>query len=194
MFDSTAAPVVSASAAGLTVIVPYELDGAGSTNMVVSYNGQSSAPLPLTVAPSAPGLYSADSSGAGQAMAKNGDSSPNSSANPVNAGDSLTLFGTGEGQTNPPGTDGLVAADPAPQPVQPLSVTIEGIPAPVQFFGGIPGQVAGMLQVVVQVPDGLDAGDQPVVLTVGDASSQPNVTVSVTGSPAAASSMRRNRK
>ena len=93
--------------------------------------------------------------------------SPNSAANPANAGDSLTLFGTGEGQTNPPGIDGLVVSDPPPQPVQPLSVTIEEMPAQVVYFGGVPGQVAGMLQIVVQVPDGLDAGDQPIVLSRG---------------------------
>ena len=179
-FDGIAAPIISASATQLIAIVPYELDGADATRMVVSFSGQSSAALGLAVAQTAPGLYAADSSGAGQALAANPDSTPNSGDNPANAGDAITLLGTGEGQTDPPGVDGLAAMDVQPQPVQPLSVTIGGQPATVTSFGAAPGQ-AGRLQIIVRIPDGLDAGSQPVVLTVGAAGSQPNLTVAVRG-------------
>jgi uncharacterized protein (TIGR03437 family) len=180
-FDGIAAPMISASATQLIAIVPYEVDGANATQMVVSFSGQSSATLSLAVAQTAPGLYAADSSGAGQALATNADSSANSASNPANAGDVITLLGTGEGQTDPPGVDGRIAMDVQPQPVQPLSVTIGGLTATVTSFGGAPDQVAGRLQIIVQIPDGLDAGSQPVVLTVGAASSQPNLTVAVSG-------------
>jgi uncharacterized protein (TIGR03437 family) len=124
LFDGVAAPLVTVSATRVTAIVPYEIDGNNSTQMQVSFNGQTSAPMTLTVAPSFPGLFSADSSGAGQALASNADSSPNSAGNPANTGDVITLFGTGEGQTDPPGVDGQIANDVLPQPVLPLSVTI----------------------------------------------------------------------
>jgi uncharacterized protein (TIGR03437 family) len=128
LFDGVAAPLVNASATRLTAIVPYEIANRNSTQMKVSFSGQTSAPMTLTVAPSFPGLFSADSTGAGQALASNADSSPNSAANPANTADVVTLNGTGEGQTDPPGVDGQIANDTLPQPVLALSVTIGGSP------------------------------------------------------------------
>jgi uncharacterized protein (TIGR03437 family) len=191
LFDGVAAPLVNASATQLTAIVPYEIANQNSTQMKVSFNGQMSAPMTLTVAPSFPGLFSADSTGVGQALASNADSSPNSSANPANTGDIIMLNGTGEGQTDPPGVDGQIANDTLPQPVLPLSVTIGGQPAQVSAYGGAQGQPAGYLQISVQIPDGLDTGDQPVVVTVGSASSQQNLTVAVSGNPPSASPKKR---
>jgi uncharacterized protein (TIGR03437 family) len=191
LFDGIAAPLVNAFATQLTAIVPYEVANESSTQMQVSFNGQTSAPMTLTVAPSFPGLYSADFSGAGQALASNADSSPNSAGNPANTGDVITLIGTGEGQTNPPGVDGQIAGNTPPQPVLQLSVTIGGQPAQVSSFGGAQGQPAGYLQIGVQVPDGLSAGDQPVVVTVGSASSQQNLTVAVSGTAPSASPKKR---
>jgi uncharacterized protein (TIGR03437 family) len=51
--------------------------------------------------------------------------------------------------------------------------------AEVQSVGAALGQVAGVFQVSVTIPDGLDSGDLAVVVTVGTASSQNNLTVSV---------------
>jgi uncharacterized protein (TIGR03437 family) len=191
LFDGIAAPLISASATQLTAIVPYELASQSTTQMKVSFNGQTSAPMTLTVAPSMPGLFSADSTGTGQALASNADSSPNSDGNPANTGDIITLFGTGEGQTMPLGVDGQIASDMPPQPVLPVSVTIGGQPAQVSSYGGAQGQPAGYFQVGVQIPDGLNAGDQPVVLMVGSASSQQNLTVAVSGNPPSASPKKR---
>jgi uncharacterized protein (TIGR03437 family) len=191
LFDGVSAPMVNASATLLTAIVPYEVANQSTTQMTVSFNGQTSAPMTLTVAPSSPGLFSADSTGAGQALASNADSSPNSDGNPANTGDIITLFGTGEGQTNPPGVDGQIASDMPPQPVLPVSVTIGGQPAQVSSYGGASGQPAGYFQIGVQIPDALSAGDQPVVLTVGSASSQQNLTVAVSGNPPSASPKKR---
>ncbi len=180
-FDGVPAPLVSVSATQVIAIVPYEIAGETTTQMRILFNGQTSASTALTVAQSQPGLFSADGTGAGQALASNADSTPNSDANPANSGDVITLNGTGEGQTNPPGVDGQIAGSAPPQPVLPVSVTIEGQDAPVMGYGVTPGQPAGYFQVMVQVPAGIDAGDQPVILTVGSASSQQNLTVAISG-------------
>jgi uncharacterized protein (TIGR03437 family) len=59
----------------------------------------------------------------------------------------------------------------------PLSVTVGGIPAIVQFEGLAPSTV-GTAQVNFYVPASLASGPQPVVVTVGGAASPPvNVTV-----------------
>lgn len=180
-FDGAPAPIVSASATQVIAIAPYEIASETTSQMTISFSGQTSAATALTVVPSAPGLFSADSSGSGQALASNSDGSANSGANPANAGDTITLNGTGEGQTNPPGVDGLIPAGASPQPVLPVSVTIGGEAAPVMNYGVTPGQPAGYFQITVQIPSDLGAGDQPVVLTVGAASSQQNVTIALSG-------------
>ena len=49
----------------------------------------------------------------------------------------------------------------------------------VQSAGGVPGVVAGMMQIVVQVPSGTAAGNVPVLAQVGTASTQSGVTIAV---------------
>ena len=74
------------------------------------------------VAPSSPGLFTADSTGHGQAAGLNQDGTANSATNPAHVGDVIVLYATGEGQTSPAGIDGQPAS--APAPVLPLKVTI----------------------------------------------------------------------
>jgi len=63
---------------------------------------------------------------------------------------------------------------------QPVTATIGGINAYVQYAGGVPGLVAGVLQVNVLVPQGVASGGSiPVVLTVGGQSAQGGVTVAI---------------
>lgn len=84
------------------------------------------------------------------------------------------MYATGEGQTMPPGSDGKLAplAPPFPQPQLTVNVTIGGQPASVVYAGAAPGEVAGLMQVVVQIPSGVQAGGYvPVVLQVGGVSS-----------------------
>lgn len=106
--DGVAAPIVYVSANQSSVIVPYSVSGT-ITHMVVTYNGQSSAPVTLRVASSAPGLFTADASGKGPGAFSNADGRPNSAANPAAKGSIITLYATGEGQTLPPSVDGKLA-------------------------------------------------------------------------------------
>ena len=63
-----------------------------------------------------------------------------------------------------------------------MSVTVGGIPATVQYAGGAPGQVAGLMQVNVLIPSGVEPGGYvPVVLQVGDRASSPAVWIAVSG-------------
>ena len=47
------------------------------------------------------------------------------------------------------------------------------------YVGGIPGEPPGVLQVNVTVDPGTPVGNQPIVVKVGQASSQPNLTVAI---------------
>jgi uncharacterized protein (TIGR03437 family) len=105
-------------------------------------------------------------------------SNPNSSDNPAAPGSVVSLFVTGEGQTSPAGIDGKLAVEPYPIPILPVTVTIDGIDAPVQQASEAAGQV-GVLQIDVLIPDGVASGARPVMVQVGDAQSQPGVTVAI---------------
>lgn len=172
LFDGTAAPVLYTSASQVAAIVPYGITGA-TTQASVSYQGETSPPVTLPVAAVAPSLFTTNQTGAGQAAAVNAaDGSINDAAHPVKAGGYISLFATGEGQTSPAGADGKLASTPLlPLPNQNVSVTVGGLPAVVQYAGAAPGEVAGVMQVNVQVPAGVQPGGYvPVVLQVGTAS------------------------
>ncbi len=180
LFDGSFASVLSAQSTQVTALVPYGVAGKSSTQIQVEFQGVRSSAVSAAVADTAPGIFTADSSGTGQGVIGNQDASPNSPAQPAARNSLVTIMATGEGQTDPPGVDGKLAGDPAPKPVLPVSLSIGGVDAEVVSYGGVPGAYAGLFQVTARVPAGIDPGDRvSVVLTVGGASSQPGVTMAV---------------
>ena len=170
-FNGFAAPVFYTSATQVDAIVPYSISGS-SANVTVAYQGQTSLAFPVSVAPSSPGLFTSNAAGAGQAVAINvADGSLNTAANPARVGDYVSLYATGEGQTTPPGVDGKLAVAPLPSPNLPVTVTVGGMSASVQYKGAVPGTVAGLMQVNIQIPAGVAPGGYvPVTLQVGGVS------------------------
>lgn len=178
-FNGVAAPLLYVWGTQVSAIVPYEISGV-SAQVVVGWHGQTTAALSVPVASSVPGLFTWDSSGKGAAAAVNQDQSFNTTVSPAHIGDVIALFGTGEGQTSPGGLDGKLGTAPLPQPSLPVTVTIGGQLAQVQYAGGVSGQVAGLMQINARIPSGILPGDAvPVLLQVGNASSQSGVVISV---------------
>jgi uncharacterized protein (TIGR03437 family) len=177
LFNGVAGPVLYATPGQVGAVAPYEVAG-GSQQVVVQSAGAASAPVAVAVAPTAPGVFTADGSGRGQAAAVNQDGTQNSTAAPAAAGSVLSLYATGEGQTLPAGVDGKLGASPLPQPVAAVTATIGGVAAQVRYAGGAPGLIAGVMQVNVVVPAGVSR-TAAVVLTVGGVASQGGVTVAV---------------
>jgi uncharacterized protein (TIGR03437 family) len=163
------APLYLVSPTQLNVQIPYETPTDSVATLMVQYNGQT-ASYPFNVGLTAPAIFT-DSLGAPL---------PNGSAR---VGDTITLFVTGVGAVSPVVATG---AGPAagtnianlPKPVnQPVTVTVGGIGASIQF-AGIPVGLVGVMQINYVVPSGLPVGVQPVVVTVGHASSlEANLTV-----------------
>ena len=180
LFDGVAAPLIYVSAAQTSAIVPYAVAGKASTQVQIEFRGSRSGAVTLPVAAAAPGVFTLESSGRGQGAILNQDASVNGAANPAAKGSVVVLFCTGEGQTDPPGTDGKLAADVFPKPRLPVSVTIGGLPAEVLYAGAAPGLVAGVLQVNAKVPNGVASGNAvPVLLTVGNTTSPAGVALAV---------------
>jgi uncharacterized protein (TIGR03437 family) len=175
------APLVYTSANQVAAVVPYGVNGS-SPEMYVQSQNRTSRTFYLSVASQIPGIFTLNGSGAGQAAAiNNKDGSINGAAHPAKVGDYVQLYITGAGQTSPAGTDGLISAGPGPVPVGAVTVTIGGKSATVNFAGGAPGAVAGVIQVNAQIPAGVTAGGAvPVVVQVGTSNSQPGVTLAVT--------------
>ena len=179
-FDDVAAPMIYAANGQLSAVVPYAVGGKQSTSVSVEYAGIKSPAVSIPVVAAVPGIFTLDSSGKGPGAILNVDNKVNSRTAPASRGSVITIFATGEGQTDPPGQDGKPAAAPLPRPTLPVSVEIGGITAQVQYAGGAPGLVAGVIQINAQVPATVTPGNTvPVVVKVGQASSQAGVTVAV---------------
>ncbi|HEX5431213.1 MAG TPA: SBBP repeat-containing protein [Bryobacteraceae bacterium] len=184
LFDNIPAPLVYVSANQLAGTVPYELEGKSTVKVVVEVEGQRSAPTTVQVQPAAPGLFSLDYSGKGQAVAYEyaGQSAPvlNSASNPAPVGSLLVIYATGEGQSDPPGQDGLIANAVVPKAAGQVSVTIGGVPQPdIRYAGAIPGEAPGILQVNLVVAPGTPSGIQPIVVSADGVSSQTGMTVAI---------------
>jgi uncharacterized protein (TIGR03437 family) len=183
-FDGQAAPLIYTSTNQTNLIVPYEVAGKPSTVMQVTYAAASgtlqTAAWVLPVTPSAPGVFTMDATGTGQAAVVNQDGTLNSAANPAARGSVISIYATGEGQTLPAGVTGIVTQLDTRTPVLPVVVKIGGITAALQYQGSAPYAVAGLLQVNAVVPQGaVPASAVPVTVSVGGAASQAGVTIAV---------------
>ena len=180
-FNRIAAPLLYVSATAVAAIVPYSMNGQVSADIRVNFNGRNTPINTVPLFPTAPGIFTADSTGGGQAAALNQNGTLNNVNNPAQIGSIVTLYATGEGQTSPGGVDGKTASTaPYPAPIQPVSVTIGGFSAVVNYAGAAPTLVAGVMQINVQVPSGIAPGNSiPVVLAIGGVRSR-QVTIAVT--------------
>lgn len=198
--DNQNAPLVYVSQNQLTIQVPYESTTGANKNVVVTNGANPPATATVTINATAPGIFTANGSGTGQAAALNYNATTglytlNSSTNPINIGDIVVLYLTGEGNYNPQLLTGAVntntgfiiptSMSPLPQ-LNPLpTVTIGGVDASagVLYAGPIPGAILGLLQINVTVPTGAATGAAvPVSVTIGGVSTQgdqPNVTLAI---------------
>lgn len=177
LFDGVPAPMIFSYAGQISAIAPYEIAGKATTSVVLTYGGQTSNAVSVPVVSAAPALFTAAASGTGQAAIFNHDGLPNAQY-PEPAGQAVALYGTGEGQTDPPGVTGALALAVYPKPVNEVKVTIGDKDAKVLYQGAVPTAVAGLFQVNVEIPPDVTPGPAvPVVVTVDGVSSRSDVTM-----------------
>ncbi len=183
----TNGPVIYTSATQVSAIVPYSTVIGTTPDVTVTFQGQTFTASAVPVAGASPGIFTANAAGTGQAAAVNQDGSLNTPNSPAQLGSIISLYVTGEGQTNPAGIDGKPAplTEPFPRPVLPVTATMAGQPVTVTYAGAAPGLVAGLMQVNLQVPANLIQVPAttpvavPVVISVNFVPTQANVTISV---------------
>jgi len=196
--DGKAAPLIYASQNQLSLQIPYEV-AVGSGKVVTVTNGANPpATATITVAATAPGLFTADGSGDGGAAALNYNSttklySLNTATNLARIGDLVILYLTGEGIYDQApllggasDTGYVLLAPPAilpqlnPGPTVKIGGQVCDVTAAGFYAGPIPGSIMGLLQINVVVPAGSITGAAvPVTVTINGNQSQAGVTLGI---------------
>jgi uncharacterized protein (TIGR03437 family) len=181
-FNGVDAPLLYVSPGQINGIVPYSLAGQTSAQVVVQRINMVSAAFTLPLQDTAPAIFTAAQTGAGQGaiLQQGGDGqfTFNSSNNPAPRGAMLEIFANGAGVWTPAAQTDIFVVGQFFK-TQPVSVTIGGQSASVLYAGTARGPVSwSVLQVNAAVPQGTGSGPQPVVLKIGaNDNSQQRVTV-----------------
>jgi uncharacterized protein (TIGR03437 family) len=148
--------------------VPWEVAGKPTAMIAVTNNTVTGPVVSVPVLDAQPAIfdYSVGSEIFGAILHANFQLAD--TGHPAKAGEVVLIYCTGLGAVASPPADGS-AGDGQVTTVKP-SVTMGGTAAPVSFSGLAPGFV-GLYQVNAQVPAGLSAGNQAVLIKMGGASS-----------------------
>ncbi len=149
------------SPAQINFLTPPDLVTAGQIQVVVTDNGLASATVNVPAQLLAPAFFLADT--AGHIAAEHGSGAVISTTAPAAPGETIAMYGTGFGTTNPAVADGQVLAGVSPL-VTPPAITFNGVSANVVFAGLT---ATGLYQLNVTVPAGLPDGDAAVVASLG---------------------------
>ncbi len=164
--------------------VPFGLTANTQQQLIIRRGSTISVPQDVVVAAAQPAVYTQDQKGifgSAQGVIVNGITNALiTAANPARAGDVVVIYCNGLGEVAPPVPSGAPApsAEPLARTVNPLTVTIGGINAVVNYSGLAPGY-PDLYQVNAVVPTGVAAGSAvPVVLNIAGQTS-PAVTMTV---------------
>jgi hypothetical protein len=192
-FDGTAAPILYTRSNQAAVVVPFEVAGKSQVDVRAAMSfGQGGFPgggqipggaqlpggMQMTVATASPGIYTAGSTGTGQAAVINDSGSVNSASAPALRGSTVSIYLTGAGAMMPAGRSGAIGT--ADHRIgAPVTVSIGGQEARVSYAGAAPSALQGLYQINAVVPSSINAGSVPLQITVGGVSSQNGVTLTV---------------
>jgi uncharacterized protein (TIGR03437 family) len=193
--DAPLQTVIPGGLSQLNVQIPFDVLPAGQASgdvpVVVTVNGVASAPKPVSIVTSAPGVFSIPA-GAGYGVLIFADSdgvakiAAPTSANigyptaPIARGSNCFFYATGLGPLTPPLKEGAVDLSTLHSAVTP-TVLVGGITARVDFAGAAP-QFPGVYQINIGIPPNAPTGDN-VTLQVrsadGSVTSSASVVISV---------------
>jgi uncharacterized protein (TIGR03437 family) len=159
----------------INVLSPLD-DAVGPVEVKVTSNDVASDPVVVELRPLAPAFFTADGKYVATSTGENALLDKNekfyaSADTPAafQAGDTVTLYGTGFGPTDPVLPDGVMAVDPV-NITSALNITVGGVPATVTSAGFVPG-LPLIYQFSIVIPDGSAEGDQQVVANMDSVSS-----------------------
>lgn len=148
--------------------VPWELAGQTSATLQVVNNSLASSPVNVPLLAAQPGIFAYNAAGGSFGAILHANYQLADSGHPTVAGETVLIYCTGLGTVSSTPADGAAGSGETTK-TTPV-VTIGGVTATVSFSGLAPGFV-GLYQVNAQVPPGLAAGNQPVVIKMLGAAS-----------------------
>ena len=160
-------PIFAATPTQLNVQLPTDLTGTSAT-LQVNVGGQISAARTITLDPLSPGIFSINSNGTGAGAITHNDTvgTPISAGSPTQPGETIVIYGTGLGPVTPAVATGMAPTGESRTVTTP-TVTIDGLPAQVQF-SGLAGCCVGLNQINAVVPANVRAGaNVNVVVSIG---------------------------
>jgi uncharacterized protein (TIGR03437 family) len=157
------APLYYLSDGQLDIQLPAELDATQQYPIVVSVNGAVTLPDTLNIVPATPAVAALPNGGI---IAQHADYSLVSTTSPAMPGEVVIIYLVGLGATNPSVPSGMAAPSTPPlaQVTLPVTVTVDGQNAVVDFAGLTPASV-GLYQIDFQVPTNAQGGNLNVVVS-----------------------------
>ena len=172
-------PMLFASPNQINGQLPFNVDG--NATMTLRTPGGASNNYNFTILPTAPSVFRTGAAGPDSGLAtivraRNNELA--TLANPIHRGDSIIIYATGMGRTNPAIEAGVPAsADPLPTALIPPTLTLGGMALSVAFAGLAPGEV-GVYQINATVPGWAPMGMAvPLIITQGASSTTVDVRV-----------------
>lgn len=178
------APLQLVSGTQINCLVPYEVSTtSGPLPIIVTNNSTPSNTVLAPIAPTAPGIFSDDLTGAGEgAVTHNTTGAIVSSTNPAVAGETLVIYLTGLGALLNPIQDGQ-----APNPEGPdnsvifsqgqVRVQVDGVSSPNVYYAGINPVYPGLYQIDFAMPEVPDHGQDVNLLVVAGTAGTEEVTL-----------------
>jgi uncharacterized protein (TIGR03437 family) len=177
------APLFFASPAQINLQIPWELAGQTLAPMTITAGSTVVNQQTVDLVPFAPGIFTVNGTGIGQAVAVLANTSilaapaTVAGSQPATAGVYISIYCTGLGAvSNTPATGAPGQSSPLSVTNSPVTVTIGGVVAQASFAGLAP-ELVGVYQVNVKVPSGVVPADAvPMTLSIGGVTSN---TVSI---------------
>ncbi len=166
------APVFVVTPGQINAMLPFDLAVNTDLPIIVTRNNAISAPQSVSMVSALPSVFTQNQSGQGLGaiiiLHPDGSWNMAGSGNSATAGDTLEIYCTGLGDTNPRAVAGFPAtASPLLWAIDTVTLAVGGVNVPVSYYGLVPG-LAGLFQVNATLPTGIAPSPQsPVVLSQG---------------------------
>ncbi|MEO7142778.1 MAG: hypothetical protein ABI165_04670, partial [Bryobacteraceae bacterium] len=172
-------PVLFVSPTQINAQLPFQ--ATGNVTLILRTPGGVSDNYNLTILPTAPSVFHTGVAGPDTnipTLVRSDNNLLVTDSNPIHRGDTLVIYVTGLGQTNPAQLEGQPApSDPLAGVLIPPVVTIGGVNLQVIYAGLTPGEV-GVYQINVTVPKSVPAGlDETLTIAQGGSSTSLPVRV-----------------
>jgi uncharacterized protein (TIGR03437 family) len=164
-FNGIPAPLLYVQSQQVNAQIPFEVTGA-SISVALSYGADTFGPFSTASSIGMPGIFRLQPGVSTQAAAFNQDGSLNSQSNPAAPGSVISFYGTGFGPLSPACASG--GLNP-PVAVPLLNSGVElGINSPptIEYIGGAPTLLCGIVQINMQVPAISGVGSGPFSYTI----------------------------